>query len=84
MYTNHHALTMNPYFMANPNSMAMAQGMGMGMNMMGTGMQQMGNMSYNGDGFEQSYLNGVQGQEQDQSMQGDMSSNEGGSEMMVI
>lgn len=77
MSTNLYAMTMNPYFMANPHNLMMANGMMnnpmMGGGMMGGGMmggaqgmeagQGMGapgmggEMKYNGDGFEQSYLN---------------------------
>ena len=88
MYTNHHAMTFNPYFMANPNSMMYANAMNMmPMNMMGAmAAQNNGNMAYNGDGFEQSYLengqNQMEGQEEGFSEgQGDV---QGGESRMII
>jgi hypothetical protein len=80
MYTNHYAMTMNPYFMANPHAIAMANQMQM---MPNAGMmQQNGNLQYNGDGFEQSYLQGAQGSEEN--AQPDMTSEGEGAPMMVI
>lgn len=67
MYTNHYAMTMNPYFMANPHNIMMANYM---QNMPNAGMQQDGEMKYNGDGFEQSYLNN--GQQQMEPVNGEM------------
>lgn len=80
MYTNHYAMTMNPYFMANPNSMMYANSMNMmPMNNM---LQQSGNMPYNGDGFEQSYMSN--GQEPAQNEEGGFAEGEGLESRMVI
>ena len=83
MYTNHHAMTMNPYFMANPNSMMMANqmqmmgGAGAGA---GAGVQHQGVLPYNGNGFEQSYMqNGDMG-----GPQGQNENEVSGENMMVI
>ena len=79
MYTNHHVMTMNPYFMANPNTMMMANQM----RMMGQGapgaMQHQGQLPYNGNGFEQSYIQGGQSEQQDN--QGEMGQEMGGEQM---
>ena len=79
MYTNHHAMTMNPYFMANPNSMMMANQMQM-MGGAGAGVQHQGVLPYNGNGFEQSYMqNGDMG-----GPQGQNENEVSGENMMVI
>jgi hypothetical protein len=117
MSTNLYAMTMNPYFMANPHNLMMANHMTggglmggpmmgagmmgagmMGAGMMGTGMMntgmnpammggdsQNGTMKYNGDGFEQSYLNQGQMQADPSQMQGEMGGEmQGGEENMII
>lgn len=64
MYTNHYALTMNPYFMANPSAQMYAQ---YNMQMSG-GMQDpsnlpgFGEMKYEGNGFENPNMKMMEGQ----------------------
>lgn len=64
MYTNHHALTMNPYFMANPSANIAAQymmqtNMNPGQAQMPTGMGG-SQMEYKGDGFQNPMFNHAQ------------------------
>lgn len=60
MYTNHHALTMNPYFMANPYANLTAQYyMQNGMNAGEAGQPgkiEGAQMEYNGDGFQNPFV----------------------------
>jgi hypothetical protein len=76
MYTNHHAMTMNPYFMANPSAQLYAQ---YNMQMAGgvtdpNNVPGFGDLKYQGDGFENPAMNQLQGQQPEM--------NEGGEEGM--
>lgn len=82
MYTNHHAMTMNPYFMANPSAQIYAQYNMQAGGMMPNSQTGFGELNYKGDGFEHPMM---QQQEASQSQDFQQGGGEGeGSPQMMI